>query len=91
MYCVRICFDGEWTAVYVDDFIPCNRRDTPAFTKASGEEIWVLILEKAWAKLFKSYYSIEAGYCREALRDLTGAPTKSVMTLETEYDDFGKP
>ncbi|KAL4453070.1 hypothetical protein ABPG74_015301 [Tetrahymena malaccensis] len=90
MYCVRFCFDGEWTAVYVDDFIPCNRRDTPAFTKASGEEIWVLILEKAWAKLFKSYYSIEAGYCREALRDLTGAPTKSIMTLETEYDETGK-
>ncbi|KAL4497235.1 hypothetical protein ABPG72_019555 [Tetrahymena utriculariae] len=90
IYCVRICFDGEWTAVYVDDLIPCNRRNTPAFTKAPGEEIWVLILEKAWAKLFKSYYSIEAGYCREALRDLTGAPTKSVMTLETEFDENGK-
>jgi len=36
----------------------------------------VLVLEKAWAKLFKSYAKIESGFSREALRDLTGAPTK---------------
>lgn len=86
---MKICYDGEWVAIYVDDNIPC-KYDRPAFTKASENEIWVLILEKAWAKLFKSYESIEAGYCREALRDLTGAPTKTVMTEETDFDETGK-
>lgn len=33
------------------------------------------MIEKAWAKLWGSYGNIEAGLCREALRDLTGAPT----------------
>lgn len=23
IYCVKICYDGEWKAVYVDDSIPC--------------------------------------------------------------------
>lgn len=40
----------------------------------------VLILEKAWAKLFGSYERIEAGLTREALRSLTGAPTSVVWT-----------
>lgn len=44
----------------------------------------MLILEKAWAKLFGSYAKIESGFCREALRDLTGAPTKVIYTYEEE-------
>lgn len=46
--------------------------------------MWVLILEKVWAKLFKGYYNIESGYCREALRALTGAPTKTIESQEEE-------
>ncbi len=34
----------------------------------------VLILEKAWAKLYGNYAQIEAGLTKEALRDLTCAP-----------------
>ncbi len=37
-------------------------------------------MEKVYAKLFKSYEKIEAGHCKDALRDLTGAPTKTVYT-----------
>ena len=40
----------------------------------------VLILEKAWAKIFGSYERIEAGLTREALKSLTGAPTAVVWT-----------
>ena len=46
------------------------------FSSAHGSEIWVLLLEKAWAKIYGSYENIEAGYTREALYALTGAPTK---------------
>lgn len=38
------------------------------------KEIWVLILEKAWAKIYGSYQRIEAGTTGEALPVLTGAP-----------------
>ena len=39
----------------------------------------VLILEKAWAKLFGSYERIESGLAREALNCLTGAPTEFIF------------
>jgi calpain-15 len=36
--------------------------------------LWVLLLEKAYAKKYGAYDKIEAGFTNEALRDLTGAP-----------------
>lgn len=41
-----------------------------------------MLLEKAWAKIFKGYLNIEAGLTREALRDLTGASCKTFMTRD---------
>jgi calpain-15 len=35
-----------------------------------------MLLEKAYAKLYGSYSSIEAGLAGNALRDLTGAPSE---------------
>ena len=39
-------------------------------------EIWALILEKAWAKVFGSYQRIEAGTAGEAMYPLSGRPHK---------------
>lgn len=63
----------------MDDYFPCvknNKGFRPSFTRANGNELWVMILEKAWAKIHGSYSQIEAGFTRECLHDLTGAPTK---------------
>ena len=46
--------------------------------------MWVLILEKAWAKLHGCYYLIEAGMTKESLHDLTGAPALTLFTGEKE-------
>lgn len=81
IYCVKLCHNGIWKLVWVDDFFPCDPHSKkPAFTRSSDAELWVLILEKAWAKLYGCYERIEQGTCREAQRDLTGAPTKTVFT-----------
>ncbi len=77
IYGVKICKNGEWKEVVVDDQFPCFQGE-PAFSKAHGDELWVLLLEKAWAKIHGSYERIEAGFAENVLRDLTGAPCEVV-------------
>jgi len=38
--------------------------------------LWVLLLEKAFAKMHGNYDNIIAGFCSQGLKALTGAPTK---------------
>ena len=73
-YAVWLCDAGTWKSVIVDDFFPVNRFNQPAFTKSNGPELWVLLIEKAYAKLFGGYDIIEGGLPQYALKDLTGAP-----------------
>ncbi len=72
---------GEKKVVVVDDRFPfCKAKNDWAFSRTSaGKEIWVLLLEKAWAKVFGSYQRIEGGTCDEALHPLTGCPTKNFI------------
>ena len=57
----------------MDDFIPC-KWEKPVFTRAKGNELWVLLLEKAWAKIHGSYHRIKSGQAHLTMRDITGAP-----------------
>ena len=74
LYAVRFWREGKWRIVIVDDYIPCNAAGRPCFAQLPehGCEIWVLIAEKAFAKLNGSYESIVAGQENEALADITG-------------------
>ena len=56
----------------------------PIFSKSVGNEIWVLLLEKAYAKIYGSYDKIEAGLAGHALRDLTGAPFEYFVRNEED-------
>jgi calpain-15 len=60
MYCVRLCIDGCWKAITVDDLFPV-RNNKPVFSQSSSNEIWVMLLEKAWAKVYGGYSNIQAG------------------------------
>jgi len=66
--------NGRKAHVVIDDFIPVTREGELFMSKAKGNELWVILIEKAFAKLHGSYERIIGGLSHEALRDLTGAP-----------------
>ncbi|KAF4707309.1 hypothetical protein FOZ63_024754, partial [Perkinsus olseni] len=39
-YVVRLCRDGVWHNVIVDDTFPCTRLGTLAYTKAARRQLW---------------------------------------------------
>lgn len=72
-------FQGEWIPVVVDDWIPCELPGKPAFaTSKKGYELWVSLLEKAYAKLHGSYEALEGGLVQDALVDLTGGAGEEI-------------
>ncbi|XP_047321349.1 calpain-type cysteine protease DEK1-like [Impatiens glandulifera] len=79
IYTVRFCIQGEWVPVVVDDWIPCELPSKPAFaTSRKGNEVWVSLLEKAYAKLHGSYEALEGGLVQDALVDLTGGAGEEI-------------
>ena len=65
--------NGEPVQIIVDSYLPCIDGQ-PAFSTAHENEMWVLILEKAWAKIHGSYERVIGGQAHLTLRDLLGAP-----------------
>ena len=72
-YGVRWYNFGEPIDVYVDSRFPYDH-GKPMFSSSSQDEMWVLILEKAFAKKFGSYHAIESGLPGDALAEITGSP-----------------
>jgi calpain-15 len=55
-----------------------------AFSKNEYLDIWVQVLEKAYAKAFGSYYNINGGFVVHAIRDLTGSPYERITDLDKQ-------
>lgn len=74
-YAVRI-FDpikSKWTIVTIDDRIPCvkgTRR--PRFMSPNGNELWAILLEKAYAKFCGSYAALDGGFVLWGWASMTG-------------------
>ncbi|KEG10837.1 calpain-like cysteine peptidase [Trypanosoma grayi] len=103
----RVTFNknGWWTNVIIDDYLPCAG-GRPKFARTKGDplELWISILEKAYAKIHGGYGFIIAGDPLHALQDITGYPCSSFNNALNEaalgeggelfehlmhYSDFG--
>lgn len=78
--------NGEHLLVIIDDQFP-TLNSSFVFSSANGNELWVLIMEKAWAKVHHSYHRIIGGQCHETFRDVTGAPSWELMSKPEEGPD----
>jgi len=86
VYCVRICKNGYWQNVYIDDYLPMRSPGNLQYAKCRNkEELWVPLIEKAFAKAHGSFEAIEGGFVHEALQDLTG-PQATGYTIHLKTD-----
>lgn len=88
IYRVRICKGGEWQEVTVDDLFPCEPNGAPLFSSCMNGELWLMILEKAYAKVHGSYFLLKDGFVHEALMDLSGCPTSSYNLKDDQVQHF---
>ncbi|CAK9050399.1 Calpain-type cysteine protease ADL1 (Phytocalpain ADL1) (Protein ADAXIALIZED LEAF1) (Protein DEFECTIVE KERNEL 1) (OsDEK1) (Protein SHOOTLESS 3) [Durusdinium trenchii] len=84
-YVLRL-YDGakeKWEIITIDDFIPCNKASfdhdgtpKPFFSKPKHNELYVMLLEKAFAKFCGGYSALEGGQTIWAIRAMTGDPAR---------------
>ena len=83
---MRLCREGTWTLVTVDDQFPCDKRNRLLYSDCSRRQLWAPLIEKACAKLFGCYEALVAGKCVEGLSLLTGAPCESINLQKMKHE-----
>ncbi|GMS79179.1 hypothetical protein PENTCL1PPCAC_1354, partial [Pristionchus entomophagus] len=84
VYQIRLCVDGRWCVITVDDYFPCRKNSRSlAFAVGRKNQLWVPLVEKAYAKALGQYAKLRAGRTVEGLALLTGAPCETI-SLEDE-------
>ena len=77
IYQVQLHINGMLQSVIVDDYIPVEKESgKPAFCRSENQEIWAIILEKAWAKLNVTYAKSSSCVPNFASIHLTGVPAE---------------
>ena len=85
-YEIVLFINGEFQIVIIDDFIPFLKgKNKPYFSHPNNNEIWVLLLEKAWAKVNGGYEKIIEGWPSEVLSCFTGFNTTFLIN-----DDYSE-
>ena len=94
-YGIYFFINGKWKLVLVDDYFPYMTNDYVkmlCFGFSLSEELWVSLLEKAWAKIHGSYIKIgSGGECSEVFDVLTEAYTEQIYIQKNlDYEDIDK-
>ena len=80
--------NGIWKLVIIDDYIPCygSWGKNFAFTSTNGNELWVILLEKAWAKLNGNYAKTIGGEPHEVFDVITNAYSEKIRNKTANAD-----
>ena len=88
-YEIEFFIDGEKQIVIVDDFFPADKTTKElVYARANKNQIWVILLEKAWAKINGGYINIISGRVYEALEFLIGRGSILYNFEDKEGDDL---
>lgn len=73
---VRLFKNMIWEELYLDCYFPHLPNDQTCFSEISFNMVWPQVLEKAYAKIKKSYQAISFSPLQDILADLTGYPVE---------------
>ena len=82
LYGVYLFINGKWKLVILDDYFPClgTYKKRFAFTSSNENELWIALLEKAWAKVNGSYAKVGCG----------GSPNEVFDVITESYSEGKK-
>ena len=80
--------NGIWKLVLVDDYLPCygSWGLNLSFTSTNGNELWVILLEKAWAKLNGCYARVIGGEANEIFEVITNTFSEKIKIKRGQED-----
>ena len=80
LYVFRFFKEFSWKYVIVDDRLPCfTGAKTPVFGRCKdAHELWVPLIEKAYAKVHGCYQTLVSGFLDDGITDLTGLVSEKI-------------
>jgi hypothetical protein len=81
LFVIRIFKDMSWIYVIIDERIPIKIKDKqPVFGSCRDpHELWVALIEKAYAKMHGCYGNLISGYIDEGVQELTGFQPEKIL------------
>ena len=89
-YGIYLYLNGKWKLVLLDDYFPykVGTIKEMCFSRSIQNEIWVSLVEKAWAKVNGCYARIGCGgYSYEAFDVLTEAFTEEISIIQSKENE----
>ena len=82
----RLFINGKWEVLKLDYFIPKSYGVRTIYANIIQCQLWVALIEKAFAKVKGNYGNLDEGSCEEAFTYLTGCPCRS-QKIDKEMDE----
>ncbi|KAF1763164.1 hypothetical protein GCK72_011430 [Caenorhabditis remanei] len=79
---VRLFINGKWEVLKLDYFIPKSYGVRTIYANIIQCQLWVALIEKAFAKVKGNYGNLDEGSCEEAFTYLTGCPCRSQKSIK---------
>jgi hypothetical protein len=73
-FVIKLYLQGVPRHILLDEYIPVNEDNEPAFINPSIDYFWILLIEKAIAKVNRSYTNSLRSFSSELIQILTEAP-----------------
>lgn len=84
MYTIKFFKEGKWRYVHIDDRIPCTLSNKVNFSRnRNPNELFVMLIEKAYAKLHGCYEAIANGLIDKVLQELCAGAHVDCIRLNT--------